>query len=73
MNNNLDFLDVITLASFIIQIQNNDELHKQASNDEVIENLHNDIASLMIENRQLSKKIIEQNEEIIRLLKENKI
>lgn len=73
MNNNLDFLDVITLVSFIIQIQNNDELHKQASNDEVIENLHNDIASLMIENRQLSKKIIEQNEEIIRLLKENKI
>lgn len=46
---------------------------EQASNDEVIENLHNDIMSLMIENRQLSKKIIEQNEEIIKLLKEGKL
>lgn len=65
--------DAITLVSFILQVQNNDELHKQASNDEVIENLHNDIMSLMIENRQLSKKIIEQNEEIIKLLKEGKL
>lgn len=73
MNENLDFLDTITLVSFILQIQNNDELHKQTSNDEVIENLHNDIMSLMIENRQLSKKIIEQNEEIIKLLKEGKL
>lgn len=39
MNENLDFLDAITLVSFILQVQNNDELHKQASNDEVIENL----------------------------------
>lgn len=73
MNENLDFLDAITLVSFILQVQNNDELHKQVSNDEVIENLHNDIMSLMIENRQLSKKIIEQNEEIIKLLKEGKL
>nr|DAM66331.1 MAG TPA: hypothetical protein [Caudoviricetes sp.] len=73
MNENLDFLDAITLVSFILQVQNNDEFHKQASNDEVIENLHNDIMSLMIENRQLSKKIIEQNEEIIKLLKEGKL
>lgn len=73
MNENLDFLDAITLVSFILQVQNNDELHKQASNDEVIENLHNDIMSLMIENRQLSKKIIEQNKEIIKLLKEGKL
>lgn len=71
MNENLDFLDIITLASFILQIQNNDSLNKQASNDDIIEKLHKDITMLMNENRQLSKVIIEQNKTIIKLLKED--
>ena len=73
MNENLDFLDIITLASFILQIQNNDSLNRQASNDDIIEKLHKDITMLMNENRQLSKVIIEQNKTIIKLLKEDKL
>jgi hypothetical protein len=60
---NLDFLDVLTILSFIVGLQNL-ELNKQQV-DGVMDELQN------VQNSMLST-IIQQNEEIIRLLKENK-
>lgn len=67
-----DILDIISVVSFVLQLQNNSELRKQTSNDEVIKHLHDDIVALVNENRELSQKIIYQNEVIIRLLEEGK-
>lgn len=72
MRNELDMLDIISVVSFVLQLQNNSELRKQTSNDEVIKHLHDDIVALVNENRELSQKIIYQNEVIIRLLGEGK-
>lgn len=78
MNNNnennrnyaMDMLmDILTLLSFILQIQNNEELFRQASNNDIIDNLHKDIASLTNDNRDLFDIVIQQNQEILDLLK----
>ena len=66
--NQYDMLDIISVVSFVLQLQNNSELRKQTSNDEVIKRLHDDIVALVNENRGLSQKIIHQNDVIIRLL-----
>ena len=68
MNQNIDMLDIITVVSFMLQLQNNSELKKQTTNDEVVEKLHNDIVNLLEENRTLCTTIIEQNEKIISML-----
>lgn len=72
MNERPDLLDIITVLSFILQLENNDELQKQTSNDEILKQLHNDVMQSIEENRALCQKIMEQNEEIIRLLKGGK-
>lgn len=66
--NQLDMLDVITIVSFALQLQNNENLRKQTTNDDVIENLHEDIMALFLENRELNQTIIRQNKMIIQLL-----
>lgn len=68
-NDQLDFLDIITILSFILQLQNNDELHRQTSNDEILKRLHEDVMRSIKENRELCQRIMNQNDEIIRLLK----
>lgn len=68
-NDQLDFLDIITILSFILQIQNNDELHRQTSNDEILKRLHEDVMNAIEDNREMCQKIMDQNEEIIHLLK----
>ncbi len=68
MNSQFEFLDLITVVSFIMQLQNNSELRKQSTNDEVIEKLHNDIVGLMEENRILCNELIKQNKVIIEIL-----
>lgn len=72
MKNELDMLDIITMVSFILQLQNNAELRQQTSNDQVIENIHNDISALLNENRALCRHIIEQNDVILEMLKNAK-
>lgn len=72
MKNELDMLDIISVVSFILQLQNNAELRQQASNDQVIENIHNDISALLNENRALCRHIIEQNDVILEMLKNAK-
>lgn len=68
IESNIDFLDLITILSFVLQLKNNDELHKQSTNDEVIKRLHDDVMMVLKEIRELSNEIIKQNECIIRLL-----
>ena len=72
MKNELDMLDIISVVSFILQLQNNAELRQQTSNDQVIENIHNDISALLNENRALCRHIIEQNDVILEMLKNAK-
>lgn len=72
MNNDVSFLDIVTVISFVLQLSNNDELHKQSTNDEIQSKLHNDIMKLLEDNRKLFNIVIEQNKEILKLLrKEN--
>lgn len=69
MMNNYDLLDILTILSFVLQLQNNDELHKQSTNDEIIEKLHNDMLEILNDNRLLFKIVIEQNEKILSMLR----
>lgn len=66
--NQLGMLDIISIISFALQLQNNDNLQKQTSNDEVIEKLHEDIVELFTENKKLNEIIISQNETIIKMI-----
>lgn len=70
MNNNLTMLDILTVLSFYLQLQNNDELQKQSTNDEIFERLHNDMMNLLLENRKLFEEVIEQNNMILDKLNE---
>ena len=69
MMNNYDLIDILTILSFVLQLQNNDELHKQSTNDEIIEKLHNDMLEILNDNRLLFKIVIEQNEQILSMLR----
>lgn len=42
----MNFLDAIALISFIMQLQNNAILRKQATNDDIMNDLHNDVDRL---------------------------
>lgn len=61
--NELEFLDIISILSFIIGLQNLELNQKQA--DGLMSEMHNNQNSMLAT-------IIQQNEEIIKLLKENK-
>ena len=61
--NNWTFIDIIGILSFVIGLENLDLNQKQVSNLE---------RHLSDQDTQLLAKIIEQNEEIIKLLKERK-
>ena len=45
-NNSLEFLDLLTIISFAIQMQNTVALSKQATNNDVINDIHQDIERL---------------------------
>ena len=65
MNNQLRDLDALTLFSGFLGVLNYTENLKQTSNDELMEELKQETNSKL-------NTIIEQNNEIIRLLKEGK-
>lgn len=69
MDKKLSFLDVITVISFILQLDNNEELQKQSTNDDIQNNLHNDIMELLEDNKKRFDIVIKQNEEILKLLR----
>jgi hypothetical protein len=66
--NNLTTLDLIAIISFILQLDNNEELNIQTSNDEILKQLHNDIMQSIEDNRKIYSKIISQNDDIINKL-----
>lgn len=61
-------LDIVAIVSFVLQLQNNDELQKQTSNDEIFKKLHDDVMMVLEDNRELCTEIIEQNKQIIQML-----
>jgi ethanolamine utilization cobalamin adenosyltransferase len=69
--NSITILDIINILSFILQIQNNEELEQQSTNDDILEMLHNDVMELLEDNRKLFNITIEQNNEILDYLKGN--
>ena len=67
MNDNLGFLDILTILSFIIGIENlNLNIEQSNSLDKHLEKQDH---ILIEEQNEMLKKIIQQNEEIISLLK----
>lgn len=58
----LDFLDILTILSFILQLQNNEELQKQSSNDDIMQELDK-------QDNRFFQTIIDQNNQIINLNK----
>ena len=58
----LDFLDILAILSFILQLQNNEELQKQSSNDDIMQELN-------IQDNKFFQTIINQNNQIIELNK----
>lgn len=48
MNNqqNFEFLDIITIISFAMQLMNNDALQRQATNNDLLNELHRDVDML---------------------------
>lgn len=48
MNNqqNFEFLDIITILSFAMQLMNNDALARQATNNDLLNELHTDMDML---------------------------
>lgn len=67
---NISMLDLIAIISFVLQVDNNDELNRQTSNDEVLKRLHDDVMKSIEDNRQLCSTIISQNDDIIKKLEE---
>lgn len=66
--NNYSMLDIVAIVSFVLQLQNNDELQKQTSNDEIFKKLHDDVMMVLEDNRELCTEIIEQNKQMIQML-----
>lgn len=42
-NNSLEFLDLITMVSFAMQMEVMDQMQREATNNDIIENLHHDL------------------------------
>lgn len=65
---NLNLLDILTILSYIIGVENLN-LNEQQANA-LDEHLKNQDSILIEEQNAMLKKIIEQNEEILKILKE---
>lgn len=72
MSWNNDILNIITIASYLLSIQNLQLNTKQASNDDINKHLQKQDKILYEQNEKYLEKIIEQNNEILKLLKGGK-
>lgn len=61
--NNLDFLDILTIFSVVLQVMTYDQTMKQTSTDDIMKELQK-------QDREYMEKIIEQNNEILKKLAE---
>lgn len=66
---NYDILNIITIASYLLSIQNLQLNQQQATNDDLNKHLQKQDEILHEQNEKFLNKIIQQNEEIINLLK----
>lgn len=57
-NRNIDFLDLLTMMGFAMQIMNYQEIKNQTNNDELMEELQK-------QDREYLEKIVEQQKEIL--------
>lgn len=67
---NISMLDLIAIISFVLQVDNNEELNRQTSNDEVLKRLHDDVMKVIEDNHKICSTIISQNDDIINKLEE---
>lgn len=66
---NYDVLNIISIASYLLSIQNLQLNTQQATNDDLNKHLREQDEILHEQNEKFLSKIIQQNEEIINLLK----
>jgi len=66
---NYDILNIMTIASYLLSIQNLQLNTQQATNDDLNKHLQKQDEILHEQNEKFLNKIIQQNEEIINLLK----
>lgn len=69
---NYDILNIISIASYLLSIQNLQLNQQQTSNDDINKHLQNQDEILHEQNERYLTKIIQQNEEILTLLKGGK-
>lgn len=69
---NYDILNIIAIASYLLSIQNVQLNQQQTSNNELNEHLHKQDDILQEQNDKYLLKIIQQNEELLKLLKGGK-
>lgn len=69
---NYDLLNIVTIASYLLSIQNLELNQKQTSNDTLDRHLEEQDKILHEQNEKYLKTIIKQNEELINLLKGDK-
>ena len=69
---NYDILNIISIASYLLSIQNLQLNQQQTSNDDLNKHLQEQDDILQEQNEVYLKKIIEQNKEMIELLKGGK-
>ena len=69
---NYDILNIIAIASYLLSIQNLQLNQQQTSNDDLNEHLQKQDDILQEQNDKYLLKIIQQNEELLKLLKGGK-
>ena len=69
---NYDILNIISIASYLLSIQNLQLNQQQTSNDDINKHLQDQDEILHEQNERYLTKIIQQNEEILTLLKGGK-
>lgn len=69
---NYDILNIIAIASYLLSIQNLQLNQQQASNDDLNKHLQEQDEILQEQNDKYLLKIIQQNEELLKLLKGGK-
>lgn len=69
---NYDILNIISIASYLLSVQNLQLNQQQTSNDDINKHLQGQDEILHEQNEEYLTKIIQQNEEILTLLKGGK-
>lgn len=54
-NSQFEFLDIITIMGFAMQVENYEELQRQATNNQIMQELHTDVEALRQEIREIKE------------------